>query len=66
MLPRDRGGEPVVHGLRDPEMALWEAAATRPEPVASAPGLASGSLLRGATPLSAVRRLRRPGAAPRR
>ncbi|MET8950254.1 carboxylesterase/lipase family protein [Streptomyces sp. NPDC004129] len=58
-------GEPVVPGLRDPEMALWEAAATRPEPVPAAPGVASGSLLKGVTPLSAVRRLRRPGPAPR-
>jgi para-nitrobenzyl esterase len=57
-------GDPVVHGPRDTEMALWEAASTAPE-TAPAPGAGNGSLLRGATPLSAVRRLRRPGGARR-
>ena len=54
-------GDPVVYGLRDAEMALWEAASTSPEPVSAPPGAGTGSLLRGGTPLSAVRRLRRPG-----
>ncbi|WP_265562746.1 carboxylesterase/lipase family protein [Streptomyces hygroscopicus] len=53
-------GAPVVRGPRDTEMVLWEAASVPPEPV-PAPGAGSGSLLRGAVPLSAVRRLRRPG-----
>ncbi|MEU1597215.1 carboxylesterase family protein [Streptomyces sp. NPDC005708] len=53
-------GDPVVHGPRDGEMELWETASTPPAP-ASAPGAGNGSLLGGAVPLSAVRRLRRPG-----
>ncbi|WP_199836095.1 carboxylesterase/lipase family protein [Streptomyces sp. TP-A0356] len=53
-------GDPVVHGPRDTEMALWEAASVPPEP-AHAPAAGNGSLLRGALSQSAVRRLRRPG-----
>ncbi|MGW5097386.1 carboxylesterase/lipase family protein [Streptomyces nodosus] len=58
-------GDPVAHGPRDPEMALWEAVATQPQPT-RAPGAGSGSLLRGTRPFSAVRRLRRPGGERRR
>ncbi|MEU6097233.1 carboxylesterase family protein [Streptomyces sp. NPDC047079] len=58
-------GAPLAHGPRDAEMALWEAASTRPEAAPTASGAGSGTLLRGATPLSAVRRLRRPGDTPR-
>ncbi|MFD7813545.1 carboxylesterase/lipase family protein [Streptomyces sp. NPDC059785] len=55
-----RGGPQadVVHGLRDQEMALWQAALTRAEATpASAPR--PGSPRRGTAPLSMVRKLRR-------
>ncbi|MFD5078709.1 carboxylesterase/lipase family protein [Streptomyces sp. NPDC058371] len=55
------GAEPeLLHGPRDHEMALWQAEYRRQEAApASAP--ANGSPTRTAAPLSAVRRLRRPG-----
>jgi para-nitrobenzyl esterase len=58
-------GETVVYGPRDRELALWEAASRGPEPDPASGG-GSGVLRRGAVPMSAVRRLRRPGAAERR
>ncbi|MER6121316.1 carboxylesterase family protein [Streptomyces sp. NPDC001795] len=63
----DGEGNPVVHGPRDTEMALWEAASSPPvPPTAPAFGTGNESLLRGAVPLSAVRRLRRAGGVRRR
>ncbi|MET9047926.1 carboxylesterase/lipase family protein [Streptomyces sp. NPDC002387] len=53
-------GDPLVRGHRDAEMDLWGAAATAPQ-TAPAPGAGNGPRLRGAVPLAAVRRLRRPG-----
>ncbi|MFC3574615.1 carboxylesterase/lipase family protein [Streptomyces yaanensis] len=57
-------GDPVVHGPRDTAMALWETASTPLEP--ATPPTGTGSLLRGAVPLSTVRRLRRAGGVGRR
>ncbi|MFI9644980.1 carboxylesterase/lipase family protein [Streptomyces sp. NPDC052040] len=60
------GGDPVAHGPRDREMALWAAASARAEPRPAGSGAGGGSFLGSATPLSALRRLRRPGATRRR
>lgn len=62
----DGDGDPVVHGPRDTEMALWDAASTPQAGTARTAGAGNGSLLRGAVPLSAMRRLRRPGGEGRR
>ncbi|MFF6994445.1 carboxylesterase/lipase family protein [Streptomyces sp. NPDC008313] len=57
----DAAENPVVHGPRDRELALWTAAAPRtgtPAPVGRRPGAA----IRATSRLPAVRRLRRRGA----
>jgi para-nitrobenzyl esterase len=62
-------GEPhTVHGPRDRELALWDAESTRQvtsaESTPASPSPA-GSPTRSTAPLSAVRRFRRSGGAPR-
>ncbi|MFD5625128.1 carboxylesterase/lipase family protein [Streptomyces sp. NPDC127072] len=61
-------GEPhTVHGPRDRELALWTAESRRPPSTEATPAAlpAAGSRNRVTAPLSAVRRFRRPGGAPR-
>jgi para-nitrobenzyl esterase len=67
----DGDGDPhTVDGPRDRELALWAADRASETPTAPEPEPRSASRprspLRGAEPLSVVRRLRRPGGVPRR